>query len=289
MKPSKTVTSVAVIDEYIVFTLKPPDLSPGLPWNRETIQELRTACDEYDDFKSMFLDGLERLKHHRGNYDEEGPNPRHLQLLWWWEFPRERWNELREGCSMNFLSKPIPLIQPNSVMTDEQLNISEDFIMEELVLLGVLIEVDSVYLKTNAPTFCLPKPDQPGQWRMLINTKKGRQNEAMGADPTVFPKTLPILDQLYWRGYTVVINALKYFYNFPTVPTERCYLGVMSTKTNKAYAYAGLALGGHQNLPVHCRTHGSRPPTKVGRHISLLSRRGDSEHMVASLCAPPTV
>jgi hypothetical protein len=33
------------------------------------------------------------------------------------------------------------------------------------------------------------------------------------------------------------------FYNFPTVPEEQCYLGVISTKTGKAYAYAGLAMG----------------------------------------------
>jgi hypothetical protein len=239
LRRSKTVTNVTDIYDYIVFTWKPPDLSPGSPWTRETIQELRAACDKYDNSKSMFLDGLKRLKLHRGNYDEEGPpNPTHLQLLWW-EFPRERWNDLRDGCSMNFLKDPIPLIQPNSAMTDKQLHFSEDFIME-LVSLGVLLGVESDYLKTNAPTFCLPKP---GQWRALADMKKGCQNEAMGANPTVFPKTSHILDQLYRGGYTVVIDASKYFYNFPTVPTERCYLGVVSTKTNKAYAYAGLAMG----------------------------------------------
>jgi hypothetical protein len=48
---------------------------------------------------------------------------------------------------------------------------------------------------------------------------------------------------MYHRGYTVVIDASKYFYNFSTVPDERCYLGVVSTKTDKAYVYAGLAMG----------------------------------------------
>jgi hypothetical protein len=65
----------------------------------------------------------------------------------------------------------------------------------------------------------------------------------MGADPTVSPKALQTLDQLYCGGYTVVINASKYFYNFPTVPKERCYLGVISSKINKAYVYAGLVMG----------------------------------------------
>jgi hypothetical protein len=170
-----------------------------------------------------------------------GPNPTHLQLLWW-EFPRERWDELREGCSMNFLRDPIPLIQPNLPMTPEQLEIAEEFI-EELVDLGVLLEVDIECIKTNAPTFCLPKRGQPGQWQVLANMKKGRQNEAIASDPTVFPKTAYILDQMYQGGYSCVIDASKYFYNFPMVPTERCYIGVISSKTGKAYVYAGLAMG----------------------------------------------
>jgi hypothetical protein len=189
----------------------------------------------------MFQDGLEKMKQHRSNYDEDGPNPTHLQLLWW-EFPKERWDELREGCSMNFLQEPVHLIQPNSMMTADQLEIAEEFIVE-LVSLAVLIKVDGEYLKTNTPTFCLPKPGQPGQWRVLADMKKGRQNEAMAADPTVFPKTLYILHQMYHGGYSMVIDASKYFYNFPTVPAERCYLGVISTKTKKAYVYAGLAMG----------------------------------------------
>jgi hypothetical protein len=73
---------------------------------------------------------------------------------------------------MNFLKEPLSIIQPNSAMTEEQLEIAEEFIIE-LVGLGVLIEVDDGYLKTNAPTLCLPKPGQPGQWRVLADMKKG--------------------------------------------------------------------------------------------------------------------
>jgi hypothetical protein len=241
-KKSKVVTSCDSIDEFIVFTWKPPDMTPNSAWTRETIQELWTTCSEYENEDDMFADGLERLARHRGNYDADGPNPTHLQLLWW-EFPRERWDELRDGCSMHFLRSPVSIIQTNSAMTDEQLAIAEEFIME-FVSLGVLIEVEESYLKTNAPTFCLPKPGQPDQWRVLADMKKGRQNEAMGADPTVFPKTLHILQQMYYGGYSVVIDASKYFYNFPTVPKEQCYLlGVISTKTGKAYVYAGLVMG----------------------------------------------
>jgi hypothetical protein len=239
---SKAVQMCTKVDDLVVFAWKPPDLSPGSSWTRETIQELRFACDEYADSDAMFQDGLARLARHPGNYDADGPNPTQLQLLWW-EFPRERWDELRNGCSMNFLKEPLHIIQPNSSMTDEQLRIAEEFITE-LVDLGVLLEVDLDYVKTNAPTFCLPKSGQPGQWRVLADMRKGRQNEAIGPDPTIFPKTLHILDQMYTGGYSCVIaDASKYFYNFPTVPEERCYLGVISTRTGKAYVYAGLAMG----------------------------------------------
>jgi hypothetical protein len=241
MKRSPTVTICEKIDDLIVFSWKPPDLLPGSDWTREMIRDLRAACDEYEDADIMFKDGLKRLKRHRGNYDSEGPNPTHLQLLWW-EFPHERWDELRGGCSMNFLWEPVHLIQPNADMTSEQFTIAEEFIVK-LVGLGILLEVDKDYIKANAPTFRLPKPGQPGQWRVLADKKKGRQNEAIGADPTVFSKTMYILDQMYHGGYTCVIDASKYFYNFSTAPSERCYLGVISSKMGKSYVYAGLSMG----------------------------------------------
>jgi hypothetical protein len=105
----------------------------------------------------MFADGLERLARHCGNYDADGLNPTHLQLLWW-EFPKERWDELRDGCSMNFLRQPLSIIQPNSAMTDEQLAIAEEFIIE-LVSLGILIEVEESYLLRRMPQyFAYPNP-----------------------------------------------------------------------------------------------------------------------------------
>jgi hypothetical protein len=100
------------------------------------------------------------------------------------------------------------------LMVNEQIEIEEEFIVE-LVYLGVLLEVDDEYAKTNAPTFCLPKPGQPGQWRVLADMKKGRQNESMGADPTVSPRTLHILSMMYAGDYTD-IDMSKYVYNFPT-------------------------------------------------------------------------
>jgi hypothetical protein len=141
----------------------------------------------------------------------------------------------------NFSRDPIALIQPNSDMTEEQIDVSEDF-LSELVDLGALLEVDYEYVKTNSPIFCLPKPGQPGQCRVLADMKKGLQNEAIGSDPTSFPKTVHILEQLYTGGFSAVVDLSKYFYNFPTVPAERCFLGVISSRTSKVYVWGGLPM-----------------------------------------------
>jgi hypothetical protein len=42
---------------------------------------------------------------------------------------RDGMRELQEGCSMHFMCELIHLIQPNSAMTDEQLAITEEFLI----------------------------------------------------------------------------------------------------------------------------------------------------------------
>ena len=234
-KVSRTVETCKKIEDLIVFSWKPPDLSEGSEWTCNTIRNLREACDFYPNSDDLFHDGMQRLGRHRQNYDEHGPAPTHLQLLWW-EFPRECWDELREGCRMNFLTEPPHLISPNSAMTSEQEDVAEAF-LQELVVLGVFLEVDADFVVVNAPMFCLPKPGQPGEWRILADMKRGGQNACVGADPTVFPRSLFILDQMYNGGWSWVVDMSKYFYNFPTHPAERRYLGVFSTTTGKAYVY----------------------------------------------------
>jgi hypothetical protein len=58
---SKTLQEYFTSGEHLVFTWKPPDLSPGSSWTRATIQTLRDACDEYVDADKMFQDELVRL------------------------------------------------------------------------------------------------------------------------------------------------------------------------------------------------------------------------------------
>ena len=99
------------------------------------------------------------LENHRGNYTTEAPHPTRLQLLWW-RFPRESWDVLREGNSMNFLMEPTHRLTPNSSMTEEQTCIAEEFI-DELEGLGTLLRVPpGDAMVANGPLFCLPKPGQ---------------------------------------------------------------------------------------------------------------------------------
>lgn len=96
----------------------------------------------------------------------------------------------------------------------------------------------------NGPLFCLPKPGQPGQWGVLSDMRRGSQNAAIAPDPTVFPKTGVILDQLYSGGYSAVVDASKFFYQFKTAPEDRKFLGLIHPRhEDKHYLYAGFPMG----------------------------------------------
>jgi hypothetical protein len=73
--------------------------------------------------------------------------------------------------------------------------------------------------------------------------KLGRQNEAIGSDPTVFPRSDVILSQMYSGGFSTVVDASKLFYQFKTHPVEHKYLGLIHPITGKRYFYRGLPMG----------------------------------------------
>jgi hypothetical protein len=74
--------------------------------------------------------------------------------------------------------------------------------------------------------------------------RRGGQNAAVGADPTVFPKSGVILEQLYPGGFSAVVDASKFFYNFPTRLNERPYLGCIHPSHPDAHlVYASLPMG----------------------------------------------
>jgi hypothetical protein len=104
------------------------------------------------------------------------------------------------------------------------------------VPLGVMI--------SNGPIFCLPKPCQPGQWRVLSDMHRGGHNEAIGPDPMVFPKSVVILKQLYTSGWSTVVDASNFFYQFTTYPPDRKYLARIHPRdSDKQYVYQALPMG----------------------------------------------
>ena len=219
----------------------PPDLTEGGVWYNERVASLRAAAAHYPEREQELVStGLSHLAIHRGNYDTSGPRPTKLRLLWW-EFPREHWDALREGSSMNFLIPPSSILHPNSEMTTEQAEVAGKFV-DELIDLGIALKPQTPVL-TTAPLFCLPKPGQPGEWRVLSNMKDGGQNKAVGTDPVFLPRVSTILDCLYTNGYTAIVDASKFFYQFSTHPADQPYLGLIHPITLEQWVYGGLPMG----------------------------------------------
>jgi hypothetical protein len=199
------------------------------------------ACKGLRDRKQQFLKGLADLDRHRANYGPDGIQQ--LQVLWW-EFPSERWIELRRGCPMNFLAVPRNNVaEPDKDMTSEQLDVAVQF-TDELVKLGVLcLPPSPAEIKAITPLFCLPKPGQPGEWRILGDMKRGGQNEAIGKDPVYLNRPDTVLPHMYSGGYSAVGDASKFFYQFPTAAEDRPYLGVRHPGNQLLYWYLGLPMG----------------------------------------------
>ncbi|CAJ1968834.1 unnamed protein product [Cylindrotheca closterium] len=234
------------------FGWVPADLSPGGTWHQQRISNLRWASEHYPEPKDIFDDGLHRLAVHRQNYDQDGPSPKWLQLLWW-EFPSEHWEELRTGARQNFLERPEPHIRPNAPMDEEMLEAAVQFV-DELVELGVLRHIDEgLKVLTNAPLFVVGKDGQPGEWRVIADMLRGGQNDCVGQDPVFMPRIAHIVDQMYTGGFSAVVDLSKFFYNFPTHPEDRPYLGLLHPKTEELLTYYGLAMGAGNSPAIACR------------------------------------
>jgi hypothetical protein len=236
-----------------LFHWRPPDLRPGGTWHQQRLLNLKAASLACPDPTQAYEDGLKSLKIHRTNYNAEGPAPTQLQLLWW-EFPKEHWTALREGSRMNFLKSPSPEMKPNAVMDDEQLAVAAAFV-DELLVLKVLHLLDDgeAEILLNAPLFVVPKEGQPGEWRVIADMLRGGQNMCIGNDPTVLPRISHILDLMYEGGYSGVVDASKFFYQFKTHPDDQKYLGLVHPITGIPYAYGGLPMGAGQSPSLACR------------------------------------
>jgi hypothetical protein len=235
------------------FVWHPPDLQEGGAWFRARMESLQRAVQHYPKQRraALLKEGKEILRIHRGNYDATGPSPTQLQLIWW-EFPREHWDVIRDGSPMNFMEAPPSVIHPNGSMDADALRTAGEF-MDELILLGVLIESSPELVETNAPLFAIPKDGQPGEFRVICNMKDGGQNAYISGDPVYLNRAAHILSQMYAGGYSAVVDASKFFYQFKTHPLDRPYLGTIHPITGLFYVYAGLPMGSSHSPALACR------------------------------------
>ena len=229
-----------------------PDLSPGGEWHTAHVRNLESTICDLPNADQLHTEGLQALENHQKNFESPDGSIVHLQILWW-EFPPEHWEELHEGCPMNFLSEPTKGVTLNAPMTEEQMDIATKFI-NELWLIGVfkLIPEDQE-MKGNAPLFTVPKPGQPGQWRCIADMKSGGQNEHIRKDPVHLPHATCILERLYTGGWSAVVDASKFFHNFPTHPKDRPYLGCIHPCTGQHLWYLGLPMGSSNSPALSCR------------------------------------
>ena len=242
-------------EEQQVFDWRPPDLSPGGRWHQERVRNLHRATSGHPDCERLRSEGMRMLETHRGNYDEHGPALKSLQLLWW-EFPPEHWDDLREGSRMNFLRAPADGLHPNSEMDEEQRRVATQFVDELVEINAVGVPPADRPIRTTTPLFCVPKPGQPGEWRVIADMKAGGQNDAVGADPVYLPRVSHILDEMYAGGYTAIVDASKFFYQFGTHPDDRPWLGVRHPGDDRLLEWVGLPMGAG-NSPAMAGRYGA--------------------------------
>jgi hypothetical protein len=151
---------------------------------------------------------------------------------------------------MNFLTTPTTKFTANAPMDASQQAIAGAF-LDELTSLGVVRRVaKGRQVACNAALFCVPKAGQPGEWRVIADMKTGGQNAHIGKDPVFLHQPEAILSQLYAGGYTAVADASKFFYQFPKVPSERKYLGLLHPVTGVLYEYLSLPMGSSHSPAV---------------------------------------
>jgi hypothetical protein len=71
-------------------------------------------------------------------------------------------------------------------------------------------------------------------------------------DPVILPRISHILDQMYAGGFSAVVDASKYFYQFATHHGDQPFLGLKNPITQVFLEYAGLPMGGANSSYVAC-------------------------------------
>jgi hypothetical protein len=215
-----------------------PDLSEGSQFFEARLARLHEVVAELHGPDAWITDGLIELEKHRTNYGITGPQ--NLAILWW-EWPREHWEELREGASMNFMETPPPGLVENTEMTAEEHKIACNFV-DELHSLGV-VGPSTEKILNNCPIFTVPKPGQPDQYRCIADGKRGNINDSCAADPVQMTCPDDILPALYPGGYSAVVDASKYFHMFKTRKDEYKHLGIIHPNTGEILCYYRFPMG----------------------------------------------
>jgi hypothetical protein len=236
----------------VPFSWKPPDLREGKEWYQKRMSNLQKAAESFPNPRRVINEGRAALAIHRNNYTVDGPAAKQLKLLWW-EFPEEHWESLKDGSRMNFLLPPGAVIHENAVMDEEQTQVAANFVDELMSLGAVQTPPEGRKVLTTAPLFVVPKEGQEGEWRVIADMLRGGQNECIAGDPVVLPRISHILDQMYTGGYSAVVDASKYFYQFPTHPDDRPFLGLQHPLSKDLLEYAGLPMGGANSPALACR------------------------------------
>lgn len=83
--------------------------------------------------------------------------------------------------------------------------------------------------------------------------KEGGQNASIAADPVYLNRPTHILEQMYEGGFSAVVDASKFFYQFRTHPSDRPWLGVLHPVTQLLLEYCGLPMGGGNSSALACR------------------------------------
>ena len=236
--PTKTVDKQSTT---LTFVWAPPDLTPGKEWYNLRLRNLQAAAKFYPGREDeLVTKGIAALAGHRRNYDATGAALKTLQLLWW-EFPPEHWDPLREGSRAGFLTEPPACIHDNSAMTPEQLLVAAEFTDELIDIRAIGRATEPIHC--NTPLFCIEKDGQVDQYRVIADCKAGGQNDHIGNDPVYLNRPLHILEQMYSGGFSAVVDASKFFYQFLLHPDDRKYMGLVHPVTGDHYTWHGCPMG----------------------------------------------
>ena len=171
-------------------------VSKGSAWQKKQLKNLFKAAETFPNVLDIIKNQKESLKVHRLNYGAPGPESNNLQLLWW-EFPLVHWQELKDGARQKFMPPPLQHTQANAPMNKDMQNAAMDFIDKLISLNIVRTAIEGRKILTNAPMFVVDKPNQPGQWRIIVDMLKRGQNAYIAQDPVFLPRVAHILDLIY--------------------------------------------------------------------------------------------